>query len=197
MGVECGDVTIRKELLSRPLSDEEILEAAEIIKGNGLRLATQNLLGLPVEDPITVDWKTLELNVRIRPDFAWSSIFYPYPRTALGEIAKARGFFDGSFEDVPQTNKIVSLLGWPDPKARTMVENLHKLFGLAVEFPRLIPLVRRLIKLDPNPAFVNAYFLWYGYCWKRRIEQAKLTPRRAFDLLRTLHRYLRGVKELG
>jgi hypothetical protein len=77
------------------------------------------------------------------------------------------------------------------------VENLHKLFGVVAEYPRLWPLVRRHIGRKPNRLFVLAFFLWYGYCWKTRIERMPFSPRTVFSLLKTFVEYLRGVKELA
>lgn len=197
MGVECGDDRVRRDLLKRPHTDEEIVAAVTLLRRRGIRVATQNLCGLPVEDPVAVDEKTLALNVACRPDFAWSSIFYPYPRTELGEAAVAGGYYDGSLADVPETNKINTMLTWRDERTAWRVENLHKFFGVVAEYPWLWPLVRRLIGRKPNRLFVFAFFLWYGYCWKTRIEKIPFTPRTVFSLLRTFVEYLRGVKELA
>jgi hypothetical protein len=61
----------------------------------------------------------------------------------------------------------------------------------------LWPLARRLINRKPNRLYVLIFFLWYGYCWKTRIEKIPFTPRTVFSLLKTLVEYLRGVKELA
>jgi anaerobic magnesium-protoporphyrin IX monomethyl ester cyclase len=197
MGVETGDERIRRDVLGRPHTDGEIAAAVTLLKRRGIRVATQNLCGLPVEDPVAADEKTLALNVACRPDFAWSSIFYPYPRTELGERAIAAGFYDGSLADVPETNKINTILDWGDERTRRRVENLHKFFGVVAAFPASWPLARRLINLKPNRLFVLIFFLWYGYCWKTRLEKIPFSPRTVFSLVKTLAEYLAGVKEFG
>lgn len=197
MGVETGEPRLRRELLRRPHADGEIVAAVKLLRRHGIRVASQNLCGLPVPDPVAADEKTLALNVASRPDFAWSSIFYPYPRTELGERARHGGYFDGSWEEAPETNKITSALRWDDERLKWQVENLHKFFGVVTEFPALWPLVRRLIKLKPRRLFVWIFFLWYGYCWKTRIEKIPFTPRIVYSLFRTLLEYLRGVREFG
>ncbi|NIT35015.1 MAG: radical SAM protein [candidate division Zixibacteria bacterium] len=197
MGVECGDERLRRDFLKRPHTDEEIIAAVTLLRRHGIRVATQNLCGLPVEDPVAADEKTLALNVACRPDFAWSSIFYPYPRTELGERAVAGGYYDGSLDDVPETNKINTMLEWGDEWTKWRLENLHKFFGVVAEFPWLWPLVRRLVARKPNRLFVLVFFLWYGFCWKTRIEKIPLTPKIVFALFKTLIQYLRGVKEFA
>jgi radical SAM superfamily enzyme YgiQ (UPF0313 family) len=195
MGIETGDENTRQVLLKRRHTNADIVAAVKLLRSHGIRVATQNLCGLPVEDPVATDWETLRLNAACRPDFAWSSLFYPYPRTELGERAVAEGYYDGSLDDLPETNKIRSILRWGDGRTRSRVENLHKLFGLAAEFPRLGPLVRRLIRLRPNRVFVLVFFLWYGYCWKTRMEKTAFSPRTVFTLFKTLVRYLAGIRE--
>ena len=56
-------------------------------------------------------------------------------------------------------------------------------------------LVRRLIRLRPNRVFVLVFFLWYGYCWKTRMEKTTFSPRTVLTLFRTLARYLAGIRE--
>jgi radical SAM superfamily enzyme YgiQ (UPF0313 family) len=197
MGVEAGDERIRREALKRPHTDGEILAAVTLLRRRGIRVATQNLCGLPVPDPVAADEKTLALNAACRPDFAWSSIFYPYPQTELGDRAVAEGYYDGSLADVPETNKINTILDWGAERTRWRVENLHKFFGVVAEYPRLWPPARRLIGLKPNRLFVLIFFLWYGYCWKTRIEKIPFTPRTVFSLFKALVEYLAGVKEFA
>jgi hypothetical protein len=50
------------------------------------------------------------------------------------------------------------------------VSNLHKLFGLAVEFPIPEAVLRGLIKLPLTPLYRFLYTLWYGYAIKNRIS---------------------------
>jgi anaerobic magnesium-protoporphyrin IX monomethyl ester cyclase len=197
MGIETGNEDTRRTLLRRHHTNHDIVAAVRLLHRHDIRVAAQNLCGLPVEDPVTTDLETLRLNMECRPDFAWSSIFYPYPRTELGERAIQAGYFDGSLTDAPETNKITSLLEWGDERVKRRVENLHKVFGIAVESPRLWPVLRRLIETRRNRFLVLLYFLWYGYCWKTRMERVRLSPRMVYSLFRTLVRYLRGIQELS
>ncbi len=195
MGVETGDEKLRADILQRHHTNEEIVAAVKLLRRHGIRVATQNLCGLPTPDPVAADEATLRLNISCRPDFAGTSIVYPYPRTEFGDRARAEGYFSGSFDDVPETNKIYSLLRWRDDRARSRVENLHKLFGVVVEYPWLAPLADLAIRLKPNRLFVLIYFWWFGLCWKTRIEKIPFKPRTVYDLLAAFVQYLAGVKE--
>ncbi len=165
MGVECGDNTIANDVLKRQLSNDHIINAARIIKKLGIKLATQNLTGLPVENSYETDLKTLDLNIQIQPDFAWSSILYPYPGTQLAEYAAANGFLKPEDTEFLETNKRFSSLNFP-PEEKARIENLHKLFGVIANFPWLRRFVGPLTRLPFSRFYLFVFYAWYGYCLK-------------------------------
>jgi hypothetical protein len=55
-------------------------------------------------------------------------------------------------------------------------QNLQKLFGIAVEFPLIVPVVKQLVKLPPNKIFMYILMGWYGYVSKVRMSSVKVTP---------------------
>ncbi|MBI4128682.1 MAG: cobalamin B12-binding domain-containing protein, partial [Parcubacteria group bacterium] len=84
--IEAADPWIRAHVLDRDgMTNEEIQEGCRKIKEAGLLLRTEQILAVPTGD-LGTDLTTLRLNVAIRPDMAWSSIFAPYRGTALGEL---------------------------------------------------------------------------------------------------------------
>lgn len=191
MGLETADDDLRYNLLQRRISRLEVEKTCRWLRREGIHYGFYNVLGLPVKDPVIKDWETLRLNIRYRPDIAWSSLFYPYPRTELAEYAVRAGFFDGDFDKMPANNKISSCLKFKTGQEKRGVENLQKLFGLTVAFPFLIPLVKQLIKLPPNKFFNFVLFAWAGVCFKLRLARLKFSPARLFDLIRALPRFLR------
>ncbi len=60
---------------------------------------------------------------------------------------------------------------------KRQIENLQKLAPLAIEFPWLLPVIRRLIRLPPNKLFWLAYKLWKGYALKYRMFPYKMTAK--------------------
>jgi len=164
MGVEAGNDHVRREILKRDMSDETILEAARIVRQAGLRLVTANLAAIP-GGSLEADWETVRLNARCRPNFASVSLLQPYPRTKIYQYAEENGLVDAQ-----QLTAIGASFGFgftsplklqPEEKAR--MENLQKFFFIAVRFPWLVPLVRRLIRLPPNRLFVIIYLLSVNY----------------------------------
>jgi hypothetical protein len=158
MGVESGSEHLRVEILKRRMSDDEILEAARIVRAAGIRLVTANILALP-GGTLADDWATVDLNIRARSSYASASILQSFPGTEIHEIADEMGLLkddhvaalsDGGFG-------LTSTLKIDDPGERRRIENLHKFFPMLIWFPWLRPLVRRMIGLPPNRIFNLVY----------------------------------------
>ena len=47
-----------------------------------IKILTQNLVGLPVDNPLCRS-RNLDFNIKLKPDYAWSSILYPIRRQNL------------------------------------------------------------------------------------------------------------------
>ncbi|MBI4969545.1 MAG: B12-binding domain-containing radical SAM protein [Rhodospirillales bacterium] len=172
MGVECGNERIANEILERNLSNEKVVAAARILQKHRVGIATQNLIGLPVPDPYPVDLETLDLNIIIKPTYAWSSILYPYPGTPIEAYARSHGFLDEDAAYI-ETNKRTTMLNFKSPVVRRRIENLHKLFGLVVRFPRLRPYVTFLCDLPLGGLYRVFYYVWYGYNLKFRLNRSR------------------------
>jgi len=195
IGIECGNEQVSEEVLKRGLKNQQLLDACNILKNHGIRLATQNLNGLPVDNPLNVDMETLRLNLKIKPDFAWSSVLYPYPGTQIAEYANSNGYFNNIYDSKITNNKSLSLLDWKDNDTKTKVENLHKIFGVLVEYPFLIPIGKFLIRFKClRGIFTFVYYSWYGYCHTFRLKRLKTSFKDKLKLVGELFRYLKKLK---
>ncbi len=168
LGIETGDDAVRNELLKRNMSRETIVAACRYLRENGVNVYASNMIGLPGET-FEQALETLRLNQECRPAFAWSALFMPYPRTELTEYAVQHGYFDGDPNAVFRTFHDHSVLRFENETEERMLSNLHKLFGVMVEWPFLARLARPLCKLPPNPLYKLIFTLWYGYTNRRRI----------------------------
>jgi anaerobic magnesium-protoporphyrin IX monomethyl ester cyclase len=174
MGIEAGNDRIRNEILRRNMTKEQIIGACQMLSEAGIKVMSTNMVGLPtggLED----DLETLRLNVRCQPAFANAFIFQPYPRTQLGELARREGLVEGTFDDISVSAWDSSVLRFPADEKR-QIENLQKLFAVTVEWPLLLPLVRRLLKWPRNRLFWLVHKLWKGYTIARRIHPVHLSP---------------------
>ena len=52
---------------------------------------------------------------------------------------------------------------------------------MGVEFPRLVPLIRRLIRLPSTPLFWLVYKMWKGWAIKSRIFPFRMTAKEYLD----------------
>src|SRR5262249_48233885 len=165
--VESADPTTRREMLKRDMDDELIFERAAILKKHGVPYYTQNMLGLPgetLDDCLT----PLRFNARLRPGYAWASIFQPYPGTELGRRAVAGGLVETT-APIPELYYGDSLVR---NERRHEIENLQRWFSIGVAFPFLIPLIERMIRLPGNNLFLFRWiwqlFRGYAYLFKLR-----------------------------
>ncbi len=157
-GIESGNDRIREEILNKKLTRDQIVAAARTLHEAGLIFGTFNILGHPGE---TVDqaFETVDLNVQIGTDLPWCSLMQPYPKTEIEAYAKEIGVLEDGYEErVYRSNFSRSVLKQPGIHE---LENLHKLFYLAVRAPATRPAIRWLIKLPYNPLFVLVFFLCY------------------------------------
>jgi len=113
LGVESGNDFIRKEIMHRNMSREQIVRAFHTCRQLGIQTKSFNMVGLPFEDMGKV-LETIKLNVEANPDIIQVSIFYPYPGTELFEISRKNNFitdknlvsyFDGSVLSLPTMNQ--------------------------------------------------------------------------------------------
>ncbi|RPI53656.1 MAG: radical SAM protein, partial [Chloroflexi bacterium] len=175
MGVEAGTDRIRNDLLKRHMSREQILDAARLIHEGGLRLTTTNMIGLP-SSTLADDFETLELNARLRPAYAHAFIFQPYPRTELGEFTREQGWMVGTFDDIGEVAWDHSVLSFDEDHKRGL-SILQRFFAIGVEWPRLLPLIRRLTRVRDNRLFWLLNKAWKGWAIKNRVHPVKLSLR--------------------
>jgi len=94
LGVESGNEYVRNAILKRGMSEDVLLAAARRCKRYGMELVTNNMIGLPGESARAV-LDTVKINARMDVDFTYTSIFYPFPKTALYDVAAAQGLLTG------------------------------------------------------------------------------------------------------
>ncbi|UTW63423.1 B12-binding domain-containing radical SAM protein [bacterium SCSIO 12741] len=164
-GVESGNEDLRNQLLKKQLTDEQIVTAAGWLHEAGIKFRTYNILGLP-DETLEDAFSTLELNIRIKADYPWCSLFSPFPGTELTDYAYAKGYLSPTF-DVETLDKSFFLESKLEvPNIREM-QNLQKFFQTAVLWPWTYPLIKRLIYLRPNFLFKAWFGLIYFYVYIR------------------------------
>ena len=154
-GVESGNERLRNQVLEKKVTDEHIVNAASLLRKHGIRIGTFNMLNLPGET-LENGWETVMLNRRIRAHDPWCSLVQPYPGTRLETRAREQNLLPDGFtaDHIPTSYFRNSPISNPDREA---LENLHKVFYLAVKAPWLTPVLRRLVRGRAN-AFLDLIF---------------------------------------
>jgi len=132
IGIESGNENIRRDILDRNISNQQIKDAIALLKKANIKVMAHNILGLPFTS-LGNDFETLELNIECQPDYAWAAIFQPYPKTKLGERCVEEGIYTGDFSDINNFFD-TSLLNIDN---KNEIANLQKLFAIAVKHPGL------------------------------------------------------------
>ena len=141
--IESANRDIRFRLLNRKIEDEQILKGAERIKKHGLKLRTEQMLGIP-DTTFEDDLKLLEWNERIQPTTAWVSIFQPYRGTPLGEYCVEKKYYTGDNKDIGVNFFDRSVLNF-DPQRKVQIERLQKIFAICTYLPEGTKLARKVI----------------------------------------------------
>lgn len=97
IGLESGSERIRREVLRRNYSNQDIIRAVDLAKIYGLKVCLYNMLGFPGETPADF-METVKINRICLPDWHLTSIFFPYPGTDLYHLCKEKGFIKGNLD---------------------------------------------------------------------------------------------------
>lgn len=142
MGVEAGNDEVRSALLRRFVEKTHMTDAVRWFKENGIQVFTQSILGFPTTS-IEHDFETMEYNALLQPAFGWVSIFMPYPKTHLSRISLENNLINKDILDsLYDTYHYKTNLRHPHA---SQINALHKIFGIGVAFPILIPQIKKLV----------------------------------------------------
>lgn len=158
--IESGNEHRRMNLLNRKFTNKTILKGARLLRKYKIKFRTENMIAQPGETLKEV-METLDINIKCKPTIAWSSLFQPYPGTAIGDKAIEDGLFDGKLDNIPSSFFEKTILDIPDKKK---FENLQRLFGIICGIPILRPLTSLLLSIPQNK-FYDFLYKW----WKERM----------------------------
>lgn len=160
IGIETGNEELRSRILKKRVTNDDVRAAAALVHAHGMELTAFCMIANPGE---TLDdaFSTIDLLREIRADHVRCNIAVPLPHTEFETGSIAAGLLDADYE-----RHRVDTMKIPKPAFRTedatAFANLFYLFRPAVHFPRLDPLVRRLVHL-PTPQvldFLRMYIPW-------------------------------------
>ncbi len=125
IGLESGNERVRREVLNREYSNEDIRRVVATARKHGIKIGMYNLVGLPGESHAEF-LDTLALNQELQPDWHATSIFFPYEGTVLYEKAKDMGVLpehlDFNFE---RQKAILDLPNFPKRQIQREFDSFH------------------------------------------------------------------------
>jgi len=193
IAIESGNDEIRNNVMERSMKSEQISDAFDLLRDNGIKTYCYSMLGLPGETLANFK-ETLHLNQELDVDYASASIFQPYPGIKMTKYALDNGFLDeeqqswgGQFSE--------SVLNFPQNLKDTL-HTYHVMFPLLVEYPwleRWIGQLEATYKTGPGKSLMNIILrLSYGWMLWRRIYPVSVPFRllawNAYTLIFSRHR---------
>ncbi|MFC1521991.1 B12-binding domain-containing radical SAM protein [Elusimicrobiota bacterium] len=171
IGVETGNQYFSKQVLFRQVSNKDMVERAKLVHSHGIKIYTQNLLGIP-HGSLELDIETLRRNIQIEADYAGAYQCQPYPGTAIEKIAKQANLMDSS-KDFSRSFYSASNLMIED---KEKVAKLGVLFPIVVNFPFLLNFIYLFLNLPLLPWRLIGTLL-HGYKIKTSMLRYKMGPR--------------------
>jgi anaerobic magnesium-protoporphyrin IX monomethyl ester cyclase len=147
VGIESGNPRIRKEVLNRRISDEQIEETINNLIDANIRVTTFNMIGLPGETREDI-FQTIKFNKSLNIEAANVYIIYPYPGTFIHEKYKIN-IFDNNGDIIPVSQASSFHLSKIEPHE---VEGLLKTFNLYMRLPETLWPIIELSEGESNAA---------------------------------------------
>jgi len=168
-GIESGNERIRKEILNKHITDEQIINTGRLLKKYGIAFGANNMVGLPTET-INDIYKTMELNSLIKVDIPIGSILQPFPKTKILSYIQEHDLIEDGVDINTLNDDLFS--NWDinisviKSDCKNEMFNLHKFFYVYVKYPVLRPIIRKIVKLPPN----HLFNLMYRMSWVPRVR---------------------------
>jgi len=178
IGLESGNEKIRKEVLNRQMSNEQIIKVFDLCNKHGLTTSSFNMIGVPGETEETI-MDTILLNRRIKPTVAGVSIFYPFKGTELYKTCLDNGYI--SERKTISFYEGKSVLNLPTI-SHEKIEYYFRLFQTGIYHPKLVPIVSFAIKMKLYDPIKSTYLFF-------RKMGSKMLSRRQIDFIRMVLRH--------
>ena len=182
MSIEAGNYEIRKDLLKRKMTNEQIIKAHRLCEKHGIYTFTNNIIGLPSTN-FSHDLESLELTLKCHMDWAEFLQFHPYPGTELGDRSIQLGLYTQGYEDMHTSYQYKSPLNCFTEEEKKLQRNLALLGPVIVVLPFLKPIIIKcLFRIPPNRFYTFLYFLAKQYVLRRKIYVTQTSFRNSLKI---------------
>lgn len=156
--IESGNQKTRKEVLDREEPNELIERGCELLHRYGIKFRMQNLLGLPVDDPLGDAVETLRFNQKCKPTLSWCSLLQAYPGTAIADYVVKKGIV----KSVEELSFMVEATFFDEGslpiRDKEKIERLQKYWSACVRWPWMTPFALAAININLGKKFHNWFF---------------------------------------
>jgi radical SAM superfamily enzyme YgiQ (UPF0313 family) len=174
IGVEHGNQRFRREVVGRPVSDEQMINSFKYMNEAGIPVVANNIIGFPDETREMI-FETIELNRKYECDTINAFTFSPYHGTKLRELALERGYLKP--EDRATVFTKDSVLNMPE-LSKDAIRGLMKTFALYVKLPKEYwPRIRTAERDDAEgrQAFEELSLIYGKYYAQSRINDDEVS----------------------
>lgn len=178
LGIEAADDHLRNGVLERNVSREQILESCHRLRDVGISVMTFNMVGLPGET-YEMARASVDLNIEAGVTHALATVFQPYPGTRLGAYAVEQGYFDGNYDKLSANYFSGCTMREVVSGDRRRIENLQRLFALAVEFPEVRRRLDWLVERNLPRFYGKLFSAWHKQSFDRKFYLRWENPVRA------------------
>lgn len=183
IGLENGDEELRRTVLNKVTKDEDIIRTGHLLRDRGVKLLTQNMIGLPGETLQTA-LKTIELNIRCDVFVFNMWFFQPYPMVKLTEKAEQMGIMPPNYDFPSSMAAAISKIALDLPNKETL-QLLGELAYYLVEHPRRFKATKWVVTIFGGT--------WPTRLWLRRHLKIQGPRRRSYD--HYFQRWLEAAKK--
>ncbi len=140
-GIETGNEELRNRLLNKNITNNQIFNVCTLLRKYKLPFTTYNIFFIP-GGTLQNAWETIEINQKVSPFTSHSHIFKPYPGTFLYEQLLKDNKISSDYWD-----RVDDMFAFPNDASDDInkEKKIYYLSNLLISFPRLAPLLKRMI----------------------------------------------------
>lgn len=164
IGLESGSERIRREVLRRHYSNDDIIRTVKLAKRYGLQVNILNMIGFPGET-LSEFKETINVNRACLPDSTAISIFYPYQGTALYFLCKDKDLLNKDIEKECERSQAV--LDIPEFSAK-QIQKYYEWFDYHVYkgHKPFLKILNRVIINKLKRRSISNYIMRRAICFK-------------------------------
>ncbi|MFC1621034.1 B12-binding domain-containing radical SAM protein [Candidatus Omnitrophota bacterium] len=131
VGVEHGNEKFRQKILKKRFTNEQAIEAFDILNEYKIPISVNNIVGFP-DETRELAFDTIKLNRRLRPDSISAFYFVPYRGTMLRQYCIEKGYIrPDAKSDTPYKSSVLTMPQFSSEQ----IKGIARTFPLYVKMP--------------------------------------------------------------